>query len=130
MLSDEAIARVCHEANRALQNELGEPCPSEPWDTLPLTVRASLIRAVAAVVPGRTPEEQHNLWMRDRIDAGWVHGPVRNEAAKEHPCLVDYEHVSMGDRLKDMVFLSLVGVLRSGYANTPEAGSAVDSERA
>ena len=113
-ISDEDIARVCHESNRALQYILGEPCPSEPWDALPLVVRASLIRAVSQCDPSRTPEEQHVLWLKDRAGEGWVHGPVRNEELKQHPCITEYENLPGGEKLKDKLFLSNVGVLRSG----------------
>lgn len=37
--TDEDVARVVHEANRALQEIHGDECPSPPWKTWLLTRR-------------------------------------------------------------------------------------------
>lgn len=35
----------------------------------------------------------HEVWSRNRINDGWTYGPVRDDATKEHPCLVPYEEL-------------------------------------
>jgi len=33
----------------------------------------------------------HEVWAKNRMAEGWTYGPVRDDAAKHHPCLVDYD---------------------------------------
>jgi len=40
----------------------------------------------------------HEVWARQRVAEGWHHGPARNEAKKEHPCLVPYEQLPENER--------------------------------
>lgn len=36
----------------------------------------------------------HAAWMRERMEARWTLGPRRDDAKKEHPCLVPYDELS------------------------------------
>jgi hypothetical protein len=36
-------------------------------------------------------ENNHEVWAAQRIAQGWTCGPKRNDAVKEHPCLVPYD---------------------------------------
>lgn len=38
-------------------------------------------------------ENVHEVWAQSRIEQGWTYGPVRNDALKQHPCLVPYEQL-------------------------------------
>ena len=33
----------------------------------------------------------HEVWAESRISEGWQYGKERNDAMKQHPCLVPYE---------------------------------------
>lgn len=33
----------------------------------------------------------HEVWSQNRLNDGWTYGPVRDDAAKRHPCLIPYE---------------------------------------
>jgi len=33
----------------------------------------------------------HDIWARQRLDDGWTVGENRNDALKQHPCLIPYE---------------------------------------
>ena len=35
-------------------------------------------------------ENVHDTWAKGRMDDGWTYGPVRDDATKQHPCLVPY----------------------------------------
>lgn len=35
-------------------------------------------------------ENVHNVWAATRIAQGWTYGLERNDAKKQHPCLVPY----------------------------------------
>ena len=36
----------------------------------------------------------HEVWAAGRLEDGWVLGEERNDALKQHPCLVPYEELS------------------------------------
>ncbi len=38
-------------------------------------------------------ENVHEVWAKNRIADGWSYGPVRDDAAKHHPCLVPYNEL-------------------------------------
>jgi len=41
----------------------------------------------------------HEVWAQNRMNDGWTYGPVRDDAAKKHPCLVQYN--KLPEREKD-----------------------------
>lgn len=43
----------------------------------------------------------HDVWAAGRIKEGWTYGPVRNDANKQHPCLVPYEELSEDEKEYD-----------------------------
>lgn len=107
----EQVARVCHEANRALQAVNGEPDVSPSWDEAPEWQRESAVSGVSAALDGATPEQQHESWCKDKTAAGWVYGEVKDGNAKTHPCLVAYADLPAGQQAKDDLFLGVVAAL-------------------
>ena len=114
-LRTEQIARVVHEANRALQVERADPTIGigSAWDDLDDETRQSAIIGVAGVLAGDTPEQSHATWMKGKIDAGWTHGPVKSAAWRDHPSLVDYAAIPDDEKLKDHLFVAVVKALTS-----------------
>ena len=43
----------------------------------------------------------HDVWAAGRIKDGWTYGPVRNDANKQHPCLVPYEELPEDEKAYD-----------------------------
>ena len=43
----------------------------------------------------------HENWATVRIQKGWRYGPKRNDAKKEHPCLVPYERLPESEKDHD-----------------------------
>lgn len=35
----------------------------------------------------------HEVWAQTRMEQGWTYGEQRNDAKKQHPCLVAYEEL-------------------------------------
>lgn len=106
------IARVAHEVNRAVQFLTGEPV-SPHWEDAPLSQRNSAITGVNIHKLGSlTPEESHVAWMTYKVAEGWVYGEEKNEELKTHPCLVDYEELPPLQRLKDVLFKTVVENLK------------------
>lgn len=107
----EQVARVCHEANRALQAVNGEPDVSPPWEDAPEWQRESAIDGAGKALGGATPEQQHDSWSAAKLAAGWSYGDVKDAEAKTHPCLVPYAELPEGQQRKDALFLAVVAAL-------------------
>lgn len=43
----------------------------------------------------------HEVWSAGRIADGWKYGEERNDALKQHPCLVPYEELSEEEKEYD-----------------------------
>lgn len=102
------IARVCHEANRALQIIQGDPNPSMGWMLAEAWQRESAVESVKAAIEGKDAEQLHQAWVDVKVADGWVHGDVKDATAKTHPCLVPYDELDSGQKLKDHVFSAIV----------------------
>ena len=113
MLTAEQIARVVHEANRAVQIEQNDPTipVSNSWDESSPSTRDSAIAGVVGAQSGFGPAESHNGWMEFKLNDGWVLGPMKNEELKQHPLLVPYEDLPESQKVKDKLFLAIVKVL-------------------
>ena len=110
-MTETEIARVTHEANRALQIIQGDPAPSPSWDDAPTWQRASAVQGVEGALAGATPEQSHAGWLKFKTDAGWQYGPTKDEAALTHPCIVPYAELPEDQKLKDHLFTAIVGAL-------------------
>lgn len=108
----EVIARVVHEAHRALQVELGEDAISPPWDEAPEWLRAGTLAGVQEALDGAAPWELHETWCARRFADGWRYGAVKDAQAKTHPLLRDYDMLPDDQRRKDELMASIVATLR------------------
>jgi ryanodine receptor 2 len=43
----------------------------------------------------------HETWASGRLNEGWTYGPERNDALKQHPCLIDYSELPESEREYD-----------------------------
>lgn len=124
----DALARSIHDfylQGRFDEGEtLGARASLNEWEDLPESFRddnrlvadcyALKLRDIGArVVPGAgvpmriEPEEleelsraEHDRWMGSKLADGWVHGAVRDDAARRHPDIVPYDELS--ERIKDL----------------------------
>ena len=103
----EACAHVAHEAIRAYCIATGDPSQL-PWSEAEEWQRESSRSAVVTALIGATPEQQHEAWMNERRAAGWTFGPVKDAAAKTHPCLVPYDELPQAQRAKDVLVGAVV----------------------
>ncbi len=46
-------------------------------------------------------ENAHEVWAAQRIKDGWSYGPVRDDAAKKHPCLKPYKELPDSEKEYD-----------------------------
>lgn len=74
----------------------------------------------------RLAENTHDVWAAQRIKDGWTYGPVRDDAAKRHPCLIPYGDLPEAEREYDrktaIETLKLVMALGYEIRRSPKAG--------
>lgn len=68
----------------------------KPLDTSHIQLDPSLTELLE-----RLAENTHDVWAKQRMKDGWTHGPVRDDSAKHHPCLVPYGDLPEGEREYD-----------------------------
>ncbi len=111
-MNHEDIARICHEANRALCLADGDNSQRE-WNDAPLWQRESAIAGVAFrdQNPEAPASATHDAWSADKTAAGWVYGPEKCEHAKTHHCLVPFDQLPPHQRAKDVLFGAICSAL-------------------
>lgn len=114
----EAIASICHEANRAYCEALGDHTQHEWWSA-PDWQRASAISGVQFHINNRGASDasSHNEWMRVKFADGWVWGPFKDAEKKTHPCLVPFNELPAQQQRKDALFKAVVSVFREAIAH-------------
>jgi hypothetical protein len=111
-MNHEAIARVCHQVNRAYCISLGDH--SQPrWEDAPQWQRNSALLGVKlhAENPLATASASHESWMAQKVADGWVYGPVKDPEAKQHPCIVPFDELPREQQAKDWIFREIVHAL-------------------
>lgn len=110
----EAIARVCHEVNRAYCISQGD-LSQRHWDEAPDWQRQSAINGVRFALehPDAKPSDSHDSWLAEKAADGWRYGPIKNPETKEHPCFISYSELPPAQKAKDYIFLGVVRALSS-----------------
>ena len=118
----EQIARVCHEVNRAYCAALGDHSQLI-WEEAPDWQRTSAINGVRFALqhPHAGPEASHESWLREKAEAGWKWGPVKDPERKEHPCFMPYLHLPVEQRAKDYIFQAVARSLVRHISDGPTA---------
>lgn len=108
------IARVCHEANRALCAALGDRS-QRPWEDAPEWQVESAFNGVRFILdhPDAQPGDSHASWLAEKEREGWVWGPEKDEVTRTHPCMVPFEELPEEQRFKDVLFVAIVRALSS-----------------
>jgi hypothetical protein len=105
----DAIAKVCHEVNRAYCAALGDL--SQPsWGDAPDWQRSSACAGVEFHIanPCAGPEASHESWFAQKVADGWVYGETKDPGAKTHPCMVAFDQLPREQQAKDFIFRSIV----------------------
>ena len=115
----EQIAQVAHEANRAYCTSIGDES-QPPWSHAPSWQRDSAIHGVefhlrslrSGVEP--SPSASHESWLKEKAEAGWKYGSVKDPDKKEHPCFLPYDKLPAEQKQKDFLF---IGVVKAFWLN-------------
>lgn len=73
-----------------------ECCRPQSTDTGDVVLPESLMPLIEALA-----ENVHDTWAKGRMDEGWTYGPVRDDARKQHPCLVPYSDLPESEKAYD-----------------------------
>ena len=112
----ETVAELAHEIIRAMALETdGTVMP--PWSEAPEWMQKSSVEMVTAMYkdPSLPASHFHDVWMKQRTDAGWKWGPVRNEDTKENPAMVPYSELPVSQRAKDTALKAMVSTIAKSY---------------
>jgi len=106
------IAKICHEANRAYCEEIGDTSQNS-WPNATAWQQVSATEGVKFFLAftNASPEQLHENWVRDKEKSGWKYGPKKNARLKTHPCILPYDKLSDDDRRKDKLFQAIVRAL-------------------
>lgn len=79
------------------------PFDMTPNKYIPAPVDTSDIRLPDELLPliEKMAENVHEVWAKNRMAEGWTYGPVRDDALKQHPCLVPYDELPEGEKEYD-----------------------------
>ena len=118
MINNISVAKICHEANRALCEELGDY--SQPaFEFAPAWQVESAVTGVEfnKKNPDAPASASHDSWLEQKRKDGWKYGEVKNADLKEHPCFVPYEDLPVTQQAKDHLFKAIVAALRGITVN-------------
>ncbi len=99
------IAETGHEQNRGYCSANGDT--SQPtWGEAPEWQRLSMMNGAKFHIenPNALDSDAHDNWAKEKTEAGWVYGEVKDVDAKTHPCLVPFDELGDDQRLKDILF--------------------------
>lgn len=106
------------------------------YEPKPIEVEGVALTAELRELTERLARNAHEAWARRRLEEGWRLGPRRDDATREHPCLVPYEELPESEKEYDRrVALGTVkALLAFGYRierpreSGPEPPAAPSSE--
>lgn len=107
-----SIAIACHQANKAWCEQNGDFTQkdfheAEEWQ------QESALKGVEFRLnnPYAGPDAQHNAWLEDKLEEGWVYGEEKDAEKKTHPCLVPFSKLPEFQQKKDKLFIAIVDAL-------------------
>lgn len=103
------VAKICHEANAALCETLGD-ISQVSWDDAPDWQKDSAVNGVNFHLdnPDATPEDSHISWLKQKEEEGWKYGEIKDADKKEHPCFVPYDQLPTEQQAKDYLFRGII----------------------
>lgn len=70
----------------------------EPIDTSSIQLPEELMPLMELLA-----RNTHENWSQERLNQGWVWGPVRDDEKKHHPCLIPYDELSEEEKEYDRI---------------------------
>jgi hypothetical protein len=97
-----------------------------PYHPSPLPAGHAVLPEAFEQLQELLAEHVHDLWARRRIAEGWSYGPVRDDRARRHPCLVPFPSLPEVERQYDRAIGRGVveALLAQGWRLAPPGGPA------
>ena len=98
------------------------PAPDEhPYHPAPINTSEVDLDPDVLQLSTRLAGHAHEVWAAARFAQGWVYGPTRNDARREHPCLVPYDELPEAEKTLDReaALGTLKAMLALGYRLVP-----------
>lgn len=91
--------------------------PNMDYEPTPLSVAGVTLSADLLALTEHLAENTHELWATQRLKDGWTYGPQRDDAKKQHPCLVPYADLPESEKEYDRntALGTLKAILKLGY---------------
>jgi RyR domain len=88
------------------------PYEPKPIDTANVTLTKEVLDLTEQLA-----KHAHDIWSLQRIKDAWKLGPKRDDAKKEHPCLVAYEELPDSEKQYDRnaALQTLKAIMALGY---------------
>lgn len=89
----------------------------KPEDTAAVTLPEEILALCEQMA-----RNTHEVWAANRMAEGWTWGPRRDDALRQHPCLVPYEELPEEEKAYDRATSqeTLRFILKMGYRITKE----------
>jgi hypothetical protein len=109
----EDIAKVCHAVNRKYCQAIGDMSQVH-WEDAPQWQRDSAINGVKYHLANvdASPADSHISWLKEKVETGWVYGPIKDVEKKQHPCCVPYDQLPKEQKAKDYIFSQVIDSLK------------------
>jgi hypothetical protein len=109
----EQVAQAAHEINRAYCISRGDFSQVQ-WEHAPEWQKSSAIHGVEFHLshPTASPSLSHEMWMKEKLENGWVYGEEKDSVKKTHPSMVSYTQLPIEERTKDHLFKQVVASLK------------------
>lgn len=107
-MTNKQIAELCHAVNKAFCESIGDN--SQPnWDNAPEWQHEAVVSIVKSHMKSNSfnPSDTHDIWMKQKIDAGWTYGEVKDAEKKTHPCIVPYDKLPLHEKTKDYLIKAI-----------------------
>ena len=73
----------------------------QPYRPAPVDVSDVVLPPELSPLVEQIARNVHDVWAEGRLAEGWTYGPLRDDALKQHPGLVDYDELPESEREYD-----------------------------
>jgi len=103
------VGKICHEVHRAYCKEINSKTQPE-WVNITNQHKEVILNSVKQILDGKinSPDESHNNFIKVKEEQGWVYSEKYSIENKTNPRLVPFENLSSKDRMKEILFFTIV----------------------
>ncbi|MBP3253935.1 MAG: Ryanodine receptor Ryr [Bacteroidales bacterium] len=89
----------------------------EDYKPQPLDISGVVLSDELLDLTEQLAENVHDVWAESRMKQGWTYGKERNDAAKQHPCLVPYADLSEQEKQydRDTAMNTIKMIVKAGF---------------